>query len=310
MSKETISACLAGLLASGLFIIVFDLGLGFIFMFIPTLPVFYIGLSRRPGKTPVIIIIAMLIITVVSGPAPALTFLLLMALPAWYMAKKSLLSHIPASGQIEWYPVGKIILNLTLYACIAVALITLFYTHRPGGLPGLLSQNIREAFTDMESDYGDIINTLASNWAFLMFPITMWLWGMILYAHAWLTNRVLVRNNAHQRPDLSIRVFTIPTWMLSLMAISALASLIGSPSMSFLGKSTLLSLLLPYFFLGTAIMHSSGKSWPSHRFFLFFVYFMVFTQFWPALMLSAVGLWHQIKNLNKHLSGAGNSSSK
>ncbi len=81
-------------------------------------------------------------------------------------------------------------------------------------------------------------------------------------------------------------LFAMPGWMLALLAICALASLIGSESMSFLGKSTLISLMLPYFFLGAALLQETSKTWPSRRFFLFFIYFIIFAQFWPALILA------------------------
>jgi hypothetical protein len=97
---------------------------------------------------------------------------------------------------------------------------------------------------------------------------------------------------------MALQAFEIPSWMLTLLAISALATLIGSPSMAFLGKSTLLTLMLPYFFLGCTLMHRACKTWPNSRFFLFFVYFLAFTQFWPVLILAAVGLWYQIKGLS------------
>jgi hypothetical protein len=50
--------------------------------------------------------------------------------------------------------------------------------------------------------------------------------------------------------------------------------------------------------LGAASLRESSAAWPNGRFFMFFVYFMVFTQLWPALILSGLGLWQQIKHLS------------
>ena len=57
-------------------------------------------------------------------------------------------------------------------------------------------------------------------------------------------------------------------------------------------------MMLPYFFLGCTLMHRACKTWPSSRFFIFFIYFLIFTQFWPVLILAFLGLWHQIKSLS------------
>lgn len=308
MPKELKTAWIAGLLSSSLFLVVFGIGLSFVFIFLPTLPLFSMGLSRQPEKTHVAIFVAAAIIAVIAGISAALLYLVFMAWPAWYMSKKCITSQLARDGKTQlWYPIGTIIINLTVGACAFAALMTAYYSLH-GGIQEILSENIHEAFADLQDDYGDIIDSMASGWSFLMFPVTIWLWGIILYGHAWLANRALIRKKQEQRPDLVVHTFTIPSWMLTLLAICALASLIGSPSMSFLGKATLLSLMLPYFFLGASLMHQTTKTWPNGRFFTFFVYLMVFTQFWPGLILAGMGLWHQLKNLNKHLSEPGSSS--
>jgi len=300
MSKDLTHTLIAGLLSGGLFLAVFASGLGFIFMFLPTLPLFAVGLSKQPQLALTGALIAGALVALVAGSPSGLLFLLFLGLPAWYLAKESLLCRGSPSAR-QWMPVGLILTHLTLCGCAAVAVVTLFYAAQPGGLPHMLSQNIHEAFADLQDEYGDVIDALAARWSFLVFSITLWLWGIALYAHAWLVNRVLAAKNRQLRPDFRIDVFPMPQWMLSLLAICAVASLIGGPSLSFLGKSTLISLMLPYFFLGAALMHAASPTWPSRRFFLFFIYFMVFAQFWPALILSGIGLWHQIK----HLSGSG-----
>ena len=290
-----IAPILAGLLASGLFFIVFGIGLGFIFLFLPTLPLFYIGLGPRFAKLPLAVGTAAVTIAIVTGLPLMTIFLLFMGLPAWYIAKYSLLWR----SEQDWFPIGAIILRLTLIGCAIISLVTLYYSFQPETLPQLLSQNIHETFAELKNDYGDIIDMLAGELSFLMFPVTIWLWAMILYSHAWLMNRLLARRKQQIRPDYNIRPFAIPVWMLTLLVIAALASLIGSESMSFLGKNMMICLMLPYFFQGTALMHRACKPLPSHRFFLFFVYFMVFSQFWPALVLAWVGLWDQVKHLKQ-----------
>jgi len=298
MPKDFIYIFIAALVASGLFLAVFGIGLGFVFMFLPTLPLFAVGLGKQPSLALNATFAAAILISLVAGVPSGLLFLLFLGLPAWYLIKESLLWRDGPDARL-WMPVGLVLSRLTFYACGIVALMTLYYAFQPGGLPHMLSQNIRDAFADLREDYGDVIDALANRWSFLIFSVTIWLWGLALYAHAWVINRLLVVKGRQVRPDLAIEPFTLPHWLPSLLAICALASLIGSPSMSFLGKSTLISLLLPYFFQGAALMHLASQRWPSRRFFLFFIYFMIVAQFWPALILSGIGLWNQIKRLSE-----------
>ena len=298
MNKDTVSACTAGLLSSGLFLFVFGIGLGFIFLFLPTLPLFSLGLSKRRGNVALAVIVATLLLFFVAGTSLTLLYCFFLALPTWYICKLAGLHFtVPALKDCAlWFPLGSIILRLTLYGCGFFALTTLYYTSQNMSLPQLLSDSIHSTFAELQAEYGDVVDMLAGTMSFLMFPVTLWLWGILLYAHAWLANRLLIKRNLNFRPDFSVTPFIIPGWMLHLVAISALASLIGSESMSFLGKITVLSLMMPYFFLGISIMHAASKNMPSRGFLLFFVYFLIFSQFWPALILSGIGLWHQVKS--------------
>lgn len=305
MHRDMKTALLAGLLSGGLFILVFGIGLGFIFMFLPTLPLFYAGLSRHARLCRDAALFACGFVALLSGLPAVVLYLLFLGLPSSYLCQKALLWR-PEKGERRWYPIGVIMTRLSLWGVGAIALITLYYWNQEGGLPGLLAGTLRDAFAGLQDSYGEVIETLASHWSFLIFPVTLWLWCIMLYAHAWLVQRWLVKKNRQRRPDLAVTAFPVPGWMLSLLAICALASLIGSDSMRFLGKASLVSLMLPYFFLGAAFLKDSTRDAPNPRLLLFFIYFLVFTQFWPALILSALGLWCQIK----HLSGGETSSKK
>lgn len=298
MHKELKTALLAGLLSSALFILVFGIGLGFVFMFLPTLPLFYTGLRIHARRARDAALFASCIIALLSGVSAAVIYLFFLGLPASYICQRAMLVHRGKDGQVLWYPIGSIMTQLCYWGCSLIAVITLFYWNHDGGMPAILADTIRSAFAELKGEYGDVIETLANNWSFLIFPVTLWLWAIMLYAHAWAVNKWLVKKGVQRRPDMAITPFPLASWLLSLLAICALASLTGSDSMRFLGKSSLVALMLPYFFMGGAYLKDSTINWPNHRFFLFFVYFMVFTQFWPALIVSGIGLWCQIKHLS------------
>ncbi|NBO18618.1 MAG: hypothetical protein EBV03_05200 [Proteobacteria bacterium] len=288
-------ALLAAAVSAVLFLAVFGVGLGFGFMFLPTLPLFFTGFSHGPRAVRRAVLVAALPIWLLMGAAGGTVYLLLLALPALYICQEALRpGHEPG----QWQKLGTIWLHLTLAACVLVAAITGYYWGQEGGLPGLLATTIRSAFEGLEDEYGELIERAAVQWSFLIFPVTIWLWGMLLFAHGWLAHRWVRKRGMPLRPEFSIGEFFIPAWMLQLLAICALATLIGSESMRFLGKACLLSLMLPYFFAGAATLRRVSATWPNGGFFMFFIYFMVFTQLWPALILSMVGLWRQIKDLS------------
>lgn len=308
MTKEMQSALLAGIISAALFIIVYAIGLGFIFMFLPTLPLFFAGLQNGASVVMRGGAVSAIIILLAVGVASSFVYMLVLWLPAWHIVNGTMRYKLSDDESRLWFPMGAIMANLSLYAVTFIGFMVVYYSNESGGLPGMLSTHLASSIEELQVDYGEAMGMMARQWAFLIFPITIWLWAFCLYGHVWLATRLLQQKGRAVRPDVAITPFCMPGWVLYLLAVSALASLIGGTSMQFLGKSALIILLLPYFFSGIAHIHAASQTWPSRRFLLFFIYFSIFAQIWPALCIAAVGLWQQLKTLNKHLPRGGSSS--
>lgn len=307
MSKELTAALVAGLLSGGLFLLVVGVGLGSFFLFLPTLPLFTAGLHFSFRSSLAGACIGAAIIGSLTDIPVAAMFLVFFALPVCYLANQALLSR-EISGQRQWFPIGRIFVTLSVFACIVITCIVFYYTSEEGGIAQILSNQIHGGFGGLEEEYGDVINILAGSLSFLIFSMTFWLWALALYAHLWFANHLLGKQQKARRPSVAILPFPMPNWLLTLMVLCGLASLIGSPTLEFLGKSCLMVLLFPYFLQGIALMHAATKTWPNRRFLLFFIYFLMVAFFWPVLIVAGMGLWHHIKMLNKHLSLPGSSS--
>jgi len=298
LSRNNLSlpaALAAGLLSSGLFLAAASLGLGIFFLFIATLPIFASGLRGETSTSLVAGPIGFVPVCLLAGVDAGLMYWLYLALPSWYLARRSLLFQQDGSDT-RWFPLGLPLLQLAIMGMVTIALMTAYYAGSDGGIMGIISQQLTTGFDTMDPEMSVMLQQVAEHWSFLIFGLTVWMWALLLYAHLWAANRLIGLKKI--RPFVAIYVFDMPRWVLSLLAICALASIIGSPSMQFLGKSALICLMLPYFLLGCALMHAASSTWPSRRFFLFFVYFMILAQFWPALVLSGWGFFYQIKSLS------------
>lgn len=298
-------AIVAGVVSAALFLAVVALGLGTFFLFWPTLPLFYLGLCNKPAAAFYASITASIIIIAATGLAAALLFLAVFALPTCYVTRRALWWRQSGSER-EWFPLGLVALNLTLMACALVAAIVLYYAFSGQSITQLIAAQIHNAFNDVEGDFSEVIDTLAGRMSFLVFAVSIWLWVGGLYVHGWIVQKMLIKTGKNLRPDFAMKIFIPPNWLLSLLLIAALAALVGSESMKFLGNVTIIALMLPYFLLGAALMHETSKSWPSRRFFLFFIYFSTTLLFWPALLLATVGVLYHIKRLSAPTSSSKN----
>ena len=312
--KALQTVAITALLSSGLCLLVFGLQLGFLFMFLPTLPLFSTGLTQNPRMVAYASAVALLPITLLADAATSIFFIFAFAGPCWYFcytARKSrtlTFSEMPGTHLRIWFPIGITITHLAVYACALLALTTAFYAMQPTNLPQLITQDVAEELSKLEKLYDAPLIISASQISFLICALTTWMWASMLWMHAWAANRALLKRKIARRPNMAVTPFPIPNWLLSLLGICALAALIGGESMQFLGRACVIMLLLPYAFQGAALLHFGTLAWPNRRFFLFFTYLSIAMFIWPVLFLSAVGLGHHLKILNKHLSAGGTSS--
>ncbi len=291
----------SGLFAAGIFLLMLMVGLGFPVLFLSLVPLFSAGLGRSPNHALAAGLIASAIILLLTGSLKlSLVFNLLLTLPAWhfcYFASRSL----NVSGARLWYPVGGIMAQLSLYGCVFIGLATLYYSSEAGGISTVVSQQIRESFAKMP-EYTQMANVLAEHWNFVLLSALVWTWAIALYGNAWLANRNLLKKHTAMRESLAVTPFMVPGWILYFLMVAALASLIGSESMQFAGKACFIALLLPYFFLGLALIHQLCANWPNRKFFLFFIYLIMVSQMWATLIVAFFGFIDHLRQINKRLS--------
>lgn len=312
--KQITTVIITALLSAALFLVVLIAQLDFIFMFISTLPLFSLGLGKNPKMALEAGAIATLPIALLTHNLfmPAL-FFCVFTLPCAYICYMLLrYQDIKFADNLPvvrlWYPVGMVGLDLAVYGCAALAVITAFFATQDTNLPQTIMQIIQGEITEMSKRYEIDLQITINNLAFMLCGFLAWIWAIALLAHAWVANSALAKKNLAKRVNISVTPFLMPHWVLSLMGICALASLIGGESMRFLGKTCLLTLLMPYFLQGASILHIYTRNWPNRRLFLFFVYAATLLLLWPALLLAGTGIWNHIKILNKHLSSGGSSS--
>jgi hypothetical protein len=300
------------LMSTGLFVLVGSLGLGMAFLFLCTLPILTLGLHKQhtgDRQAPwAAAFLSGLGISALAGPMAGGVYLAVYGLPSamfcHFVRRWHHVHLVSQQGEAHlrlWYPVGLAMLQLAVYGCAAMALLALTMSYGDTSLPQTIVGSIEEQVKEMKEQYGVSLIVDTQQLAFMVCGFMGWMWGMMLWLHAMLAHRMLARKEHAERPHLFVTPFPLPAWLLSLLAICALASLIASPTLAFLGKACLLLLMLPYAFLGASLMHHASQTWPNRKFFLIFIYGGIVVMFWPAFILCGMGFWHHLKNLNKHL---------
>lgn len=290
-------AVFAGVTSAVCFYAVAVLRLGFMFMMLPGLPVFYAGLTRGARTMGMAAIIAAALILFMSGLAGGIFFVLFSAAPAYIIVRRAVLCRKSSTQEREWFPLGLAFVELVaLLALFVVA--TCFYYASQGGIGEALQRSIAENVQEMEPQVQELLLNLSSSLALIVIAASLWMWLLLAYINGWLAQKLAQTRGKALRPNFAITPFDMPRWMLGALTLSGLASLTGGATVAFAGKISLLLLLFPYFLMGMALIHARAASWPNKGILLFMIYFFLLAQAWPALLIAGFGVWHQLRNFN------------
>lgn len=311
MRRFATEAAIAAGVSALLYVAAFALGLGFLFLFVPTLPIFWLGLARHDSTCLHASLMATVAIALFMGAGNAIFYLVFLALPSCYVSYEALKQGQFSKNITLWYPLSMTFTKLVAAIVFILLAVTLFYMPTSGGLPALLASQVErslgDALKDLPQQEAIVLKTLAEQFSFLIIAIAGWMWATSLYMHGWIINHELKRRSKNIRPDFAVSIFPPPNWLISLLLITAIASIIGGESLAFWGKSSLILLTLPHFLFGMALVHEQSKKWPARSGVLFFIYFMIFALLWVAIIIAAYGFYYHLKLLNKYLSSGGDS---
>lgn len=303
---------IAGAVSTVLYILVSALGLGFLFLFLPTLPVFWLGFKRETDAALHACLVTTLLLTLLVHPATAMMYFLSLGMPAWYFTHEAMKSgHSPHSESPIWFPLTIIFARLMTASCFMLLFAALYHLRHEGGLPGFLGLQIAEMMKQMPAHIDpksiQVLEQLSPTTMALGFGLSTWLWAICLYVHAWIANREAKRQKLATRPHLAIDLSPPPNWMISLLVITCVAAFAGSESLAFWGKASLVTLLFPYLLLSTRLLHKLTIKLQYQNLVLFLIYLSIAFKPMLVFLLAAYGVIYHVRLLNKYLSAGGSS---
>jgi hypothetical protein len=310
--RET--AVAAGLASALLFVSAYSQESGMLFTFLPAMPLFLIGFcggSRAMLMAAGCGFCAAIVLAQADGLGwyvaavifPSILFMQQALM--WRPALASMRGN--ADENREWYPMGAVMTHIALYICLVFVLVAIYFIARDGGLQGmvLLATRIVKAFDPVDDEMRNALKELLASRGFLIFAPLAWLWALLLYAVATLANMILKEFYHTLRPSLALTPFALPDFILGLLAVSGILATLDSDSMEFIGKTLLMTLLLPYFLYGLSVIHQASHAWPGRMIFLFLLYFFLLAQHWPVLFIACYGVIQHCAGIGKRFSAGG-----
>jgi len=251
------------------------------------LPVLFAGLTLGLTGSGIAALGAIVVIGLMVSMAAALGYALLHALPALFTVRQALLSRTNQGG-VEWFPAGLLLTQLTILAGLGVVLAFLLLGNQPGGLPGFIEHHLQQGLSELGlldeaapppdlARLAAVIPGFTASSSLLMVMINFML-----------AQALAVRAGWARRPTPQFDRLELPGWLWPGVAIAALLVLAGG-IIGDLGWSLLIVLVVPYLFLGLALIHVMARRLSRPGLALGAIYGAMILFGWPILLVLLLG---------------------
>tara|TARA_B100000405_G_scaffold168986_1_gene118204 strand:- start:365 stop:1279 length:915 start_codon:yes stop_codon:yes gene_type:complete len=252
-------------------------------------PIAATGLSLGFMSGAVAASFAAIIIAIVStGSGSFSIFVLTSALPTLVAVFFSLQNRRDQAGNVEWYPLGRILSWLT--ALSMVFFITAFFSQMGNerGLEGAVERFVISIFGQLPADAPPELNDFFAL-VFKILPASIAASGILLVVlNCALAQRWLIAKGKNIRPKPDYSGVETMIWPLATAVIGGILWFTGG-NLGYLGLNVLLISAIPFFFIGLAVLHSISAAWPGRPFILAAAYILMFVLRWPVLLMATVG---------------------
>jgi Predicted membrane protein (DUF2232) len=252
-------------------------------------------------------------LAVVLGGFFFIGFLLGIGLPAWWLGYLALLARSsgPAPDNLEWYPVGRIVVWAAVLAGLVVTIGILaigtdaesFRSGLRGAIErlfGLRTEAPRRT-TFRLPGLGEMD---AVDFMVLITPPTAAVVALITNLVAlWLAGRVVTVSGRLKRPWPDLSALSFPPSAHALLA-AALAATFLPDIAAIIGGVFAAGLLMAYALLGLAVMHALTRGINGRGFILGSIYGAIFIFGWPMLLMSLVGLTDALLDLRARVAAS------
>jgi hypothetical protein len=311
MIATILIAFAAGCASALMFASILSGALTAVFLFhLAPLPLMVVGLGWGPRGAALGGIAAAIMLGAIFGVPTCIAFVLVNALPAWWLSHLAMLGRpvavSTAAGEdkaadtagdtaLEWYPVGRILVWVVALAALAT-IATLFAmgsdgpsiqeTMRAGWAQFLQTAGITS--TDRRLDALVLIAPAAGAVAT----------AMKLTVNLWLAAKITATSGRLHRPWPDLKTTALPPMALACLC-AAIAFCFSGGLIAIVAQIVTASLLLAYAFAGFAVLHTLSLALKNRAVWLCCAYAIVAISAWAILLIALLGIADAIFGLRQ-----------
>lgn len=292
----TISMALAAGLASALMFASITSGapIALLLINLAPLPLMVVGVVWGPLSAAIGGIAAMTVIASLFGLPYSGMFAVVNALPAWWLAHLVLLARsVPKEAAVvnpddplEWYPVGRILLWIVVFATIITATTLLMM----GTDAATIQNTIRKGWSDVLESTGLTLNDSTLDALVMIAPIGAEMAAVaMLTLNLWLAAKIAATSGRLHRPWPDLKNTTLPTVMIAAL-LAAIVCCFSGGLPGILAQVVTAGLSMAYALTGFAVLHTLTLAMKSRPLWLGCAYAVVAGFAWALLAVALLGL--------------------
>ncbi len=221
-------------------------------------------------------------------------FFLATALPTVVLIRQALLSRQDTQGSVVWYPAGLLVVTISVLGAGVYTLAALWLAAQPEGFEGtarLYVENMASTMTapDAAESREYLVKTLTP----ILPGFIAASWFVMTVINAVLAQALLVRFERNIRPSPDIVSMEFPNWFPIATAAAALVGLLLPGAFGYYGVNLAIILIVPFFFMGLAVVHTLCRQKQAGPLLLATFYGMLIIFGWLVIIVAALGLIEQ-----------------
>jgi len=269
--------------------------------YLAPLPLMVAALGWGPLSATVGGIVAAIGLGAIFGLPYCIAFAVTIALPAWWLGHLALLGRPITSGastgngaspvapDLEWYPVGRILLWTSGFAALTTMAALLTLGTDPAAINGALRRGLlrmlgpREmASTGEAEQWIDAVVTIAPVAAAIVAMMTLTL-------NLWLAAKITATSGRLHRPWPDLKSAALPPMTLVALCV-AIAFCFAGGLLAILALIVTAALMVTYALTGFAVLHTLTLALKSRALWLGCTYAIMLVFGWPVLAMVVLGL--------------------
>jgi hypothetical protein len=262
--------------------------------YLAPLPILIAALGWSHWAALIAAVFASVGLAAVFGPYLFAAFLFGIGLPAWWLGYLALLGRPtgqPAPNDMEWYPVGKLVVWAAIVGALIVVAALINFGSGEDGFRAALRSGLERVLRlqARAKEPAPDINRLLDFLVLALPPAAAVLTTITNVLNLWLAGRIVAVSGRLRRPPPDLAAMQFPSYAPLLTGGAIAASFL--PGMVGTAASVLAAaVLMAYALLGFAVLHHITRGMNGRVFLLGGAYASVLVLGWPVLLVMLLGL--------------------